>query len=185
MGNGYEAFQDVAPSGDDLATLTKLADQLFEKENEVAEAETALKKLKQEQADLAERQIPETMDRVGMAEFTTRSGLQITVNKKVRASIPDAHEEEAFAWLDAHGHGGLIKSTVTLAFAKGQEKMAEKIRALLAKAAPMNPAKSERWVENPTLCSFIKGQLEDGKDIPMKLFGAFEQKIAKVKTKKG
>ena len=48
---------------------------------------------------------------------------------------------------------------------------------------PLN-AKWKRGVHPQTLCAWAKMQLEDGVDLPMKLFGIFHQKTAKISMPK-
>jgi len=175
MTGGYEVG---GPSTGDLEELTLLAERLQEADLEVAKAEEALRKAKKVQTDLAEHQIPEKMDEIGMDNFTTKSGFQISVKETIRASIPAARKAEAFQWLEEHGHGGLIKRTVVVGFDRDEEEKATELRAGLE--AEFENVKTDKKVEPSTLRAFIAERLKLEEDIPLPLFGAFRQRKAKV-----
>lgn len=179
MTTGYEQFQEgAAPS--DLATLSRLAVQLNEAELAVAKLEEQMKAAHARVTELAERQIPELMDSLQLKTFTTTSGFRIDVKRTIRASIPAANKERAMKWLDDHGHSGLIKRSIMVAFDRTQEKEARKLEEQLSKK--FENVKTDSKVEPSTLRSFLGEQLEKGENVPMDLFGAYEQRIAKITT---
>src|SRR5690606_25635481 len=89
--------QPPASSGGELSQLQSLAEQQASAAARVAELEAQLNKAREEYRDLAERQVPELMDQIGMAESKTATGLKITVSETIRASIPKAKAPLAFA----------------------------------------------------------------------------------------
>lgn len=174
---GYEAFSE-APVSADLNGLSKLATELAGAEAEAARLEERLAQIKTRITDLAEKQIPEMMDSLGMAQFVTTTGFKIDVRKTIRASIPVGKREEAMEWLDAHGHGGLIKRAITVSFSRDQEQEASNLQYELADQ--FENVKADRKVEPSTLRAFIADQLEAGEEVPLELFGAWEQRVARV-----
>ena len=132
---------------------------------------------------LAEEDIPSLMTELQLTEIKLETGEKITVTPEVYAAIPAAQREAAFAWLEAHGFGGLIKTEVTIAFGKEQLDAAKKLAAHLAEDgfAP----ELERNVHASTLKAWLKEQLEKAVNIPLELFGARPVKLAKVKWPKG
>jgi hypothetical protein len=83
-----------------LKQLSSLALDQKRAELEVAQAEEQLALAKaRAQAHIAEHVIPELMDAAEMAEYTTKDGIKIKINEKVRGSIPKATEAQAFQWL--------------------------------------------------------------------------------------
>lgn len=176
--SGYEQFKGDGAAPSDLATLSRLAEQLNSAELEAAKLEEQLAAAKAKVTDLAERQIPEMMDGLGMKTFTTKSGFRVDVKRTIRASIPAGNKDRAMKWLDDHGHSGLIKRSILVAFDRDQEKEARKLEAQLGKK--FENVKTDLKVEPSTLRSFIGEQLEKGEAIPLELFGAWEQRIAKI-----
>ena len=176
--SGYEQFKDDGAAPSDLATLSRLAEQLNSAELEAAKLEEQLAAAKAKVTDLAERQIPEMMDGLGMKTFTTTSGFRVDVKRTIRASIPAGNKDRAMKWLDDHGHSGLIKRAIMVAFDRDQEKEARKLEEQLGKK--FENVKTDLKVEPSTLRAFIGEQLEKGEAIPLELFGAWEQRIAKI-----
>ncbi len=177
---GYEDYTP-APSADGLAKLSQLAVDLNAAELEAARIGEELKRANERVKDLAERDIPELMDSLGMAEFRTTAGFKIKVTKTIRASIPEAQRDAAMAWLDDNGHGGLIKRSIVVSFDRGDIEKAKKLQEQLEKK--FENVRSDTKVEPSTLRAFIGEQLEKGENIPLPLFGAWEQRIAKISTK--
>jgi hypothetical protein len=174
---GYEQYTE-APSGNDLAALSRLADDLADAEERVAQLEAKLKIAQAQVMDIAERQIPEVMDNLGVRSFTTQNGYKVEVQKKIRASIPAGNKDSAYNWLDENGHGGLIKRSISVAFNREQEKTARELQAQLSDQ--FENVKEDRKVEPSTLTAFIREQLEVGASIPLDLFGAWEQRVARI-----
>ena len=174
---GYEAFNE-APASADLAGLSRLAEELANAEAQAASVTERLEAIKMRITDLSERQIPELMDSLGVAHFRTTSGFEISVRKTIRASIPVSRREEAMEWLDAHGHGGIVKRNITVGFNRDQEQDAATLESELGER--FENVKTDRKVEPSTLRAFIAGQLEAGAEVPLDLFGAWEQRVARV-----
>lgn len=174
---GYEQFVEQ-PSGNDLAALSRLVDELADAENNVAVLEAKLEAARGRVTDLAERQIPEVMDNVGIESFKTTSGFEVKVSKKIRASIPAANKSAAYDWLDQNGHSGVIKRSIAVAFTREQQEEAQALRDDLSEK--FENVREERKVEPSTLAALIREQLEVGAEIPMDLFGAWEQRVARI-----
>lgn len=177
----YSEFQDEKPN-DALAELSKLGDRQAELEEEILEEENKLKKLKDLHKEVSQQHIPELMDQLGLQNFTTTSGTQISVTENVRASIPVARKPEAFQWLRDHGNAGLIKRMVSVEFGRGEDEKASELSKALAETFEL--VKDEANIHHSTLASFVKSQLESGVDIPLDLFGVFRQRVAKTSIKK-
>jgi len=117
---GYENIEQPQVTAD-LAGLSRLAEQLADADKFVAKLEEELRQAKMRVTDISERAIPDLMDELGVAEFTTTNGFKITIRSTVRASIPLANRAEAYQWLEENGHGGLLKRTVSVAFNRDQQ----------------------------------------------------------------
>jgi hypothetical protein len=179
----YSDYQQQGPGDNALAELSHLAMQQQQAEAEVARLEEELRKAQNHLKDLAERQIPEMMDNCGMSEFTTRDGIKIKVDEKIRGSIPKNKEPAALQWLEDNGHGNLIKRQFVVEFNKDEEKLAKKFKADLEKRKSVPKNQIKRTVHATTLQSFVKEQLEKGVDFPLETFGVFRQRFTKIQVK--
>lgn len=172
----------IKSSDEDKATIAKLAERQLALANEVAELEEALKEKKKELQRVEEHDLPEAMDRVGMAEFKLTDGTKISVSTFYNASIPEDRKPEAFSWLDKHGHGALIKAEVKAKFSRGEIEVA---REFLDYARRFNGLTDgvalDQSVHWQTLRAFVKEQVEQGAGLPLDLFGVFIGRKAKVK----
>lgn len=190
----YSAFtKHAGPSGEDLANLSALVDEMVAAERRVAEAEEKLKEEQNRLKTLRDHDIPGLMERAGIAEgskIVTASGYEVTLQSNVQAGIAKADQDAAFKWLEDNGHGGLIKRAVTVGFGKGQDEDVERLHALL-KEGDFENVKDDASVHYQTLRAFCKERIEaeeqpdfDGTPLPRALFGVVELKSAKVKPAK-
>jgi len=173
------AAQYYQPSTSDstLAQLSKLAEEQAGVQAKVAYLEAQLAAARDELKDLAERQVPELMDEVGISEFKTSSGLKIKIAETIRASISKVNAARAFAWLKEHGHAALIKSEVSVAFGKGCESDAE----ALAKQLSQNfEVEMNTSVHPQTLAAWVRERLGEGEEVPLDLFGVHRQRVSKI-----
>lgn len=183
----YSDYQDDPQEklGDNsLARLQGLAQEQVDCEARVAALEQQLEEAKTALNDVKLKRLPDLMDELEMTEFKTAGGVVISMAEEIRASIPKGREPEAHKWLEDNDNGGLIKRQVTIDFAKSEEAWAKKFMADCAKRKkPLNLA-MKKTVHASTLKAFVKGQLEEGVDIPQDVFGVFRQRFAKVKLPK-
>lgn len=180
MSDPYAQYRtDEAPGEGVFAQLHALIAAMDERAQAVVDAEGVLKKAQADYADVAEKQIPELLDEMGMSEFTDKDGRKVTIKTKIRASIPVAKRPAAYAWLEREGHGGLIKRTIAVALNRGQD---EEAKQLLEELSDRDFAgvKQDMKVEPATLTSFISQQLEAGEPVPDDLFSVFEVRQAKI-----
>ena len=175
----YSDFQK-APAEGQLAKLSTLADQQAGAAVEVAALEAQLATAKDKLRGISERELPELMDTLGMEEFKTSSGLKISIKEIIRASIPKARKDEAFTWLDEHGHASIVKRSFAVSFGRDEEKWARKFATDLRRRKRELSVEDIKKVESATLRAFVTNQLEDGADIPLELFGVFRQRVAKI-----
>lgn len=182
----YTGHEEL-PAPDQLAQLHRLVDQLEQREREVDRLTELLKVQAEAARKLREGDVPDLMQAMGMKDFTSTSGLRVQLRQEVRASLPKdpAKREQAFAWLKAHKHDGLIKRSFVIKFGKDEEAWATKFEADLRKRKkPVNVLRVDD-IHNQTLCAFLREQIREGTGIPLPAFGAFIQKFAKIERDPG
>jgi len=183
-----EDAKDVTFTNDDLKELAELAGRQVALEKAKADLEEQLKQVDQQLQKVSGVDIPTAMDAIGMSDFMLSTGERITVERKVKASIPKTKKPEAFAWLRANEFGSLIKNNVTASFGRGEDDKAKDLaRKLNADGFTVDQQES---VHAQTLSAFVREQLakakEDGRpvEIPFDLLGVYEYSETKVSKPK-
>tara|TARA_Y100000310_G_scaffold160698_2_gene160480 strand:+ start:3547 stop:4116 length:570 start_codon:yes stop_codon:yes gene_type:complete len=182
----FSEFQDDASpavaGSNELAMLSQLADDQRQAELELAMAEEATAAAKETLAAIAEHRLPELMEQLGMASFTTQSGLSITISEKLRATLPKVRNEQGVEWLEENGHGGSVKRTFVIRFNKGDEAWARKFQRDLNQRKKPVDSVIEQKVEPSTLRALLRRDLEAGVDVPDDIFSIHRQKVSSVKS---
>lgn len=127
--SGSEAFKNK---------VTGLVQEVRRIESQMEDLETQQKRLMQRKRILEEIEIPNALTEAGVSEFTTLEGLKVST-KFVVGTIPADSKDEAFRWLDEHGHGGIIKRGVQVSFDKGSEEAAERAAETLCASRVLTP----------------------------------------------
>lgn len=161
---------------DGLLRLSTLADYLADAYADVARIEAELASAQQEVRSLSEVRIPELMEELGQTTIRTTSGVKLSVAQKVRCG--DLKRADGLAWLRKNGLAGLIKSEVVVPFAKGGDAGAHKLVERLEDLG-LTSWLTQR-VQWNTLAATIRGQLEDGVDVPLETLGAYLQTVTKI-----
>ena len=78
--------------------------------------------------------------------------------------------DEALDWLRNNNHGDLIKNTVSIDYARGEDNAAEKMKQDLRTQGQSFTDKT--GVHPQTLKAFVREQTESGKNLPLDLLGA-------------
>lgn len=156
-----------------LAEVSALCTAMIEAEKEVELQEEELKSAKERVRQLKEESIPMAMQELGLDSMKLTTGQKVSIKQDVYAAIPAAQRGEAYAWLDNHGFGGLIKTNVSVSFGKGEKENALNAVAILQKVG-LAPDLTQS-VHAQTLCAFLREQMADAessKTLPLDLFGA-------------
>lgn len=148
-------------------------------EKKVSDLKEKLKTAKEELRTVSENELPDLMDTLNLATIVTKKGFAIVIKKDWKQKLPKKNKTEALKWLGDNKRGDIIKRQVSVPFVVGQEEEAEALLTLLQeKYGPL--AEMEKNVAAPTLKATLKQLLEDGVDVPLKLFGMWEQRVAKI-----
>jgi len=177
MTMNYSDFvQEPTQSGFDQ--LDVLIDRQRNNQLEVDKLEDELRAAKSQLSDVSERLIPTLMDEMGLKKFTTNKGFKVEIKTSLRLSVSGDRKVGALAWLEAHGHGAIIKRTVSVPFAVDQKDLAKELVEELRER--YGTAKDSSDVNSTTLKSLVTELMAKGEDVPLSTFGAFEQKTTKI-----
>lgn len=177
---------DSANTDSGLAALSALASRANQVDIEVARAEDQLKKLKEDQVDLKQRRIPDLMEELGLASFTTKSGLPVSVKEKVRARLTDATRDQAVAWFKDQNLERMVKNEFKLSLDKGNEVVDKEtgesqVSNLLKVLDKLGlPYTNKKNVHPSSLAAFIKQRDAAGEATPEDLFNIYRYSEAKI-----
>ena len=158
--------------------LANKVQELKELEDEIANAEASVKKLKEKAKILSSFEIPEMMKDMNITKLKLKDGEQVEIKKIYGASIPKDQQEAAFTWLRNNGLGDIIKNDITVTFGRGEDNKAAAY-ADLAKGQGFEPV--QKIGVNPmTLKALVRERLESGQDVPSDLFKPFEGNQTKI-----
>jgi hypothetical protein len=167
--------------GISLSDLILYAKKMVEQEALIDKKEEELKAEKENLRAIREEQIPMAMKELEIESFTLESGEKLRVSQEVYVQIPSENKKEAYAWLEEHGFGGVIKLSLGVEYGKGEKESAIALWREL-ESRGINSDLSEA-VHPQTLKALLKEQIGIGTSVPLDLFGARPVFVAKI-TKK-
>lgn len=179
------AEDNGAKVGDNvLASIRATVLDLKEADAEVARLQDQLDAAKKRRDKIAQNDLPTLMESADQLEITTLDGYKVTIKETIRASIPAAQQPRAFAWLIENGHEKLIQRTFTFKFGNNQADLAQAFEDTVTKLEQLPEYDDKRRVHSASLSSFVKAELEAGREVPLDLLGVFRQREAVVKDPK-
>ena len=174
-----EVAADVPiPRDEQLKQLSALAEAQLESEQTVENLELELKQAKERLRTIAEVKIPEKMNSLGITEFKLSNGLKVSVKPWFMGKITDDNQETAYAWLEQHGHGGIVKHDLAVQVRMSEDTKLEDIRKLAEKLGL--DIKEKLGIHHMTFGAWIKEQVTEGKYIPRQLLGVTQGFRAKI-----
>lgn len=161
--------------------------KLLEEELAALEAQAVVKK--QELKKVAEEELPELLNLVGLPSITLADGSIIEIADNISASITDENRSAAHQWLRDNALGDLIKNVVSVTFGKGEDKDAEllvhNIRVMADQGSINFGTLDQKEAVHPsTLKSFVKERIKSGEPLPADIFKLWIGQIAKIKKPK-
>lgn len=175
----YSEFTTAKVGDNILAAIRQEAQRQQDAEQAVVELTESLDKAEKHLRHISEVSFPELMEEAQIQTLNTEDGLSIELTEKIRSSIPVDLASQAFAWLEEHDFGNIIKRQVILEFGKDEEKKAQEAVKLLKSHGFHIQIK--KTVHPQTLGAFVRDCLANGIAIPTELFGVFRQRLTKIK----
>lgn len=170
------AIDQASPSGaaEALKRVSDMAVVLRAAEDRVLHAESELEAAEKAHTRISQVDFPDLLQELDMKEFVLKDGRKIVIDEDVQCGISEERAHAAFGWLRERGYGGLIRSSVHLEFAKGEEEQrAAVVNAIRALGRDPRMKDEVHW---QTLKSFVKEQRgamasAGGEAFPDELFG--------------
>jgi hypothetical protein len=148
----------------DPKQLADKVQQLKNLEDEIANAEAGVKKLKEQANVISQFEIPQMMKDMKLEKLKLEDGETVEVSNFYSVSILPEKQEEAFQWLRENGRGDIIKNDITVTFGRGEDNKAAEY-AVLAKGQGYEPVQKV-GVHPQTLKGAFREAHESGLDLP-------------------
>ena len=142
--------------------LANKVQQLKDLEDEIANAEDSVKKLKEKANIISQFEIPQMMEEMNIKKLKLKDGETVEVSNVYSASIVD--QDAAFQWLRENGRGDIIKNDITVTFGRGEDNKAAQY-AVLAKGQGYEPVQKV-GVHPQTLKGVVRECNESGIELP-------------------
>ena len=142
--------------------LANKVQQLKDLEDEIANAEDSVKKLKEKANVISQFEIPQMMEEMNIKKLKLKDGETVEVSNFYSASIVD--QDAAFQWLRENGRGDIIKNDITVTFGRGEDNKAAQY-AVLAKGQGFEPVQKV-GVHPQTLKGVVRECNESGIELP-------------------
>ncbi len=165
-----------------LSSISEIATSIRLLEKEIESREEALRDMKRSLRTLQEEELPSKMMELGLSSFKMDDGSAVEIKKLYGATILKDNEPQAFEWLRSNGHGGIVKNTVSVDFGMGEDETAQQFKNWVQSQGHM--PKQKEGIHHSSLRSWVKEMVEDGKEFPMELFGAYVGQKAVIKGAK-
>ena len=173
--------QDRVQSVTQADTAKNLSDKVIELKNledEIANAEKSVSKLKEQAKVLSQFEIPEMMEKMHITKLKLKDGEAVEIKRFYSAAILPEHQEKAFQWLRDNDFGDIIKNDVTVTFGRGEDNKASEY-ANLAKGQGYEPVQ-KIGVHAQTLKAVVRERLEAGREMPSDLFKTYAGNSSKI-----
>jgi len=167
------------PDDGGLQSVAKLAESIIAQDNLVNTLTEDLKKAKARLLKLTDEELPAAMQELNVAQFTLGDGSKVSLKATYGARISEENRASAFEWLRQRNEADIIKNTVSVRFNREQDNEAQAFVEDLLKRKLEPEQKSE--VHPGTLRSWVKGRIEEGKELDMNLFGVWVGQRAEIK----
>ena len=163
---------------DAAKTLSDKVLKLKDLEDEIANAEESINKLKEQARILSQIEIPIMMQEMHITKLKLKDGESVEVKPFYSASIFPEVQEQAFTWLRNNGLGDIIKNDITVTFGRGEDNKAAQY-AVLARGQGFEPVQKV-GVHAQTLKAVVRERIESGQDMPSDLFKTFAGNQTKI-----
>ena len=163
---------------DAAKTLSDKVLKLKDLEDEIANAEESINKLKEQARILSQIEIPIMMQEMHITKLKLKDGESVEVKPFYSASITPEDQEKAFEWLRNNGLGDIIKNDITVTFGRGEDNKAAQY-AVLARGQGFEPVQKV-GVHAQTLKAVVRERIESGQDMPSDLFKTYAGNSTKI-----
>jgi hypothetical protein len=188
-----ESELEVNRSEDKLKKLAAMAASAFDYDIKIAELSAKISELTASKNQLINKDIPELMHEVdikvvGVPGTNFRCELLPYYHANIAADWEPERKKAAFDWLEAEGHGDLIKNSLRVDFNREDSEKAKQIYDRLNQMMAEYELEAQpeliKGVHFQTLTAFVKEQITQNENIPLAVLGATVGEVVKFKENK-
>lgn len=176
------AGADVVVTDAQRNTIGLLAEQLKAAQERVEAIQAELKQANDEVARIQDGALPDAILDAKMLSFKMLDGSVVEVQRIHSPNVLADNKQAFYEWLKKNEYGDMVKSEISVAFAKGQEKAAKKALAALKKIGV--EASLTQSVHGSTLKAWAKNVVEQGVEVPPALCTIYSFNRATIKGSK-
>ena len=155
----------------ELESLSSLVEKQLELEGRIEKGEALLKQLKSELEEVSTHQIPDKLDQLGISQIKTKEGRTVTVKPFYSCKVLDP---AAYAWLDQHGHGGIIKTKLVREYLRTERDEAVEYQR-------QHPEfRLDETIHHQTLSAFTKEIYSNNGSLPEEYFKVYQGSKTKI-----
>lgn len=175
----------------------RLARDFAQLDADIEAQEARLSEMKERRLSLQHKELPDLLgraktDKIGIPELNVDVEVKPYYKASIAADWEIERQEAAFAHLEEHGHGDVIRSVVTVSFPKEEIERAHALVEHIRQSNEFGGLDPILGMSVPwnTLTSLVKSEYESAKEsgepFPMDLetIGATVGRIAKIKKRK-
>lgn len=180
MNNPFALTEEPAADQDTLQALRAKAQELHRVDRQIEALEAQLKDLKEQKRVIEEHDLTTLMDSIGMTTFELSDGWSTKTTDKLymQSGGADKYRGPRAKFVTETGNGSLIKSEVVATLSKGEAAAAEQLMGYLQEHGIS--AKRADNVNPASLKSLVKELLEQGKNVPLKELGIYQQRKVEI-----
>ena len=165
----------------DPQTLSEEVEKLRSLQNKIEQAESDLKKLKDDEKHFSCVVIPKIMSDMNLESLTLKDGSSLKIKKVYSTTMKADKKVECIKWLRDNGLGDIVKNNITVTFGQNEDNKAMAY-ANLAREKGFEPTQEEK-VHPSTLKVTMEDWKNKGKKVPEDLFWVFDGNQTKIKNK--
>ena len=167
----------LPPTNQQLKELSQLVSYQLKLQDSIKSLADALKDANDKLNKVKLLALPEMMQGLGFDLLKTKDGHTVEIIRGIDASITQANQPKAFAWLKKKGHDSIIKTEFKLVYTGRQMSEIELARSVFA--TEDLPYAEKLGVHPGTLKAFVREELEAGHQLPDSIT-TYEYGIAKI-----
>lgn len=183
-----DAINSPAPLDRDKANaISELARELRDRQQELASTEERIEQLKREVNALSMTRLPDLFEQYQINKFGLNAqgnspACDLVLQPYYKAVMPK-DSDEGLEWLEAEGHGDMVKRVITVTLPRDSQEEANGLTAFLENAGI--PYEAKETVPWTTLTAFVKEQIEKyHRVLPLEKLGAIVGRVVKLKVSK-
>lgn len=161
-----------------LDQIKEVGNQADKLSTEIADLEKLVGAKKKELNEILQNKLPLMM--VGAPSITLDNGTKISIGTFVSGVLPKdpAERRAAIEWLEANEGEGIIKTEISVEFAKSKYEEAKKLAEELRKEG--FEFAFETGVNPQTLAAFVRERMQNGDPVDHKVLGVYVGRHAKL-----